>query len=176
MVRLGLALLVMPGVVFHELGHFVFCKLVGARVHKVVFFQFGHPAGYVIHSAPTRFVEHLAIVVGPFVVNSAVAFVLFRASSSGWAYLSHDGSANAGVLVAALLALWWGISISVQAFPSKGDARSLWKVATAHVRKGDLLAVVGYPVVVVIYAADILRSVRVDMAYAIVLLVVAAFA
>lgn len=175
MLRLGLGLLVMPGVVFHELGHFIFCRLVGARVHKVVFFQFGHPAGYVLHSAPSRFVEHLAIVAGPFLVNSAVAFALFRCSSSAWTYLARDNLANTGILAVSLVALWWGISISVQAFPSKGDARSLWQMANSHLKRGSLLAVTGYPLVVAIYAVDILRSVRVDLGYAMLLLMLAAF-
>jgi len=172
-VRLGLALFAMPGIVFHELGHYIFCKLVGARVHELVLFRFGNPAGYVVHTAPSRFIGHFGVVMGPFVVNSAVAFAIFRASSSRLIYLSPSGLSQPLDLALSLLALWWGIAIALQAFPSKADARSLWHGAGAHLRRGNLLAVVGYPFVALIYAANIMKSGHLDFGYAIALFIVA---
>lgn len=169
-VRLGLALFAMPGVVFHELSHLIFCKMVGARVHQVVFFRLGNPAGFVIHAAPAQFSGHFAIVVGPFLINSAVAFVIFRSSSPSWISLSVDDPSG---LILPLLALWWGMAIGLQAFPSKGDANSLWRGANAHLRKGNFLAAAGYPVVALIYVANYLRFTHVDFAYALLLFVLA---
>lgn len=169
-----MAIFSLPGVVFHELGHYLFCRLAGARVHKAVFFQFGNPAGYVVHTAPRRFREHFAIVVGPFLVNSTVGFLLFWVITSRWSKaVSLSEYQSLGV---AAISLWLGISVSLQAFPSKGDARSLWQVANRHLRRGNVLAAIGYPAVATIYLVNVLRLLRLDWIYAGVLLLLAAMA
>ncbi|MBI4317810.1 MAG: DUF3267 domain-containing protein [Chloroflexi bacterium] len=164
-----IGLLSLPGVVFHELGHYVFCRLAGARVHEVVFFRFGNPAGYVVHTAPKHFREHFAIVVGPFLVNSAVGFALFWSVTSRWGKALSVSDLQS--LALATAALWLGTSVSLQAFPSKGDARSLWQVANRHLRHGNILAALGYPAVGTIFLVNLLRILRLDWIYTGALLV-----
>ncbi|MCL5960941.1 MAG: metalloprotease family protein [Chloroflexi bacterium] len=167
------ALFAMPGIVLHELAHLIFCWLFGARVHKVVFFRMGNPAGYVVHTVPARFSGHFAIVMGPFVVNSLVAFAIFRTVSYGGLSLTADNLTNLGVAAIPIVALWWGMAIGLHAFPSNGDAKSLWQGANARLRKGNLLVAAAYPFVALIYAANFMRSAHVDFAYALLLFVAA---
>ncbi len=161
----------LPGVVFHEFGHYLFCRLAGARVHKVVFFQFGNPAGYVVHTAPRRFREHFAIVAGPFLVNTVVSFMLYLAVTSRWGKAASLEDAQS--LALACAGLWLGASVALQSFPSKGDARSLWHVTNQHLRRGNVLAAVGYPAVLTIYLVNLLRLLRLDWLYAGALLLLA---
>lgn len=157
--------LAIPGVVFHELGHYLCCRLAGVRVHKVVYFRFGNPAGYVVHASPRHFRDHFAIVAGPFVLNSATAFSLFASVVGKWNRPDSLADVPTQTLLLWLAAVWLAISVSLQAFPSKGDARSLWQVTNRHVRKGNLLAVVGYPVVGLIYLANVMRWLWLDWMY-----------
>jgi hypothetical protein len=46
--RILVSVLTFPGIIFHELGHQLFCKFTGVRVIKVRYFRFGNPAGYVL--------------------------------------------------------------------------------------------------------------------------------
>src|SRR5690554_2523043 len=126
-------LLAMPGIVIHELAHYWFCCLVGARVHQVVYFSFGNPAGYVVHSVPRRLREHFAIVVGPFLLNSSLAFLLFVVAGAEIQRLfARSGlvtaTPDAVVLVRIAVIVWLGLAIALQALPSSTDAASLWDV------------------------------------------------
>ncbi len=177
---LALGFFALPGIVFHELGHYLFCKIAGARVYRVVYFRFGNPAGYVIHATPRRFRDHFAIVVGPFILNSLTGFLLFSSVVGKWTRPVLASDVASGVqlqtLVLAAIALWLGVSVSLQAFPSRGDARSLWQVTNRHIRHGNVLAIVGYPVVGMIYLVNMLRRLGLDWAYACALLALAVIA
>ena len=67
-----LSLLTFPGVIVHELGHLIFCRLFGVPVAKVCLFRFGNPAGYVLHAEPENAVQHLFISFGPFFANTVL--------------------------------------------------------------------------------------------------------
>ncbi|HUE76096.1 MAG TPA: hypothetical protein VMP10_04640 [Chloroflexota bacterium] len=164
-------LLALPGIVVHELAHYYFCLLAGARVHEVVFFRFGHPAGYVVHSAPRRFTAHLLISVGPLLVNSLLALLLFTLARVTYldvatsTLLEHHWSELAHLAVVA----WLGLSVALQALPSSGDATSLWQVTSWHLGRRHFLALAGVPVVGLIRLTNVLRAVFVDWIYAAVL-------
>ena len=160
-------LLLLPGIVLHELSHYYFCRLVGATVHEVCFFSFGYPAGYVIHTAPKRFRAHCVIVLGPLLINSTVAIALFCAAIVTFREIAPLDPIDwaPGVLRIAL-ALWLGLVAALQALPSSGDAVSLWQVAKWHLRQGNLVAAVAYPVALTIQLTNWLRQVWVDWLYA----------
>lgn len=148
-----------PGVIVHEAAHLLFCRLSGVAVYDVCFFRFGNPAGYVIHEPIKRFRSALLICLGPLLVNSLLcmlicfpAFIPFRL---------YDRSEPL-----ALLLLWLGISIGMHAFPSTGDAQSLWHGSKAALKQGNVLAALAFPLVGLIYLANILSVVWFDAAYA----------
>lgn len=59
----------------------------------------------------------------------------------------------------------------MHAIPSSGDATSLWTQAKTHWRD-SMLGMLGFPIAVFIYIANLLRILWFDLFYAIVLLVV----
>ena len=105
--------LLFPGVVVHELAHYIFCLVAGVRVYKVKLFSFNGPA-YVIHDRPRTTLASVLISVAPFFVGAflGVQFLLFAqaAQASAIKYL-----------------FWWlGFSALYYAFPSDQDAENAY--------------------------------------------------
>ena len=167
MTRLSV-LFAMPGIVIHELGHYLLCRLCGAQVHEAVFFDAKGRSGYVIHSIPRHLIQHATIVGGPLLLNSVVAFLLFRAAlaDAGPASveLSRGLPTRAGeLLIASLL----GASIALHAIPSRADATSLWDVTLDRIGRGHLLAMLAAPIALILLFANRLRRYWIDWLYAI---------
>lgn len=144
-----------PGVIFHELGHQWFCHLTGVPVSAVCYFRLGNPAGYVIHEQPPKFIQSLLICLGPLISGTAIALLCFvfvecKAHFPPWVeYVS----------------MWMGISIAANAFPSSGDAKTLWHATNRHI-KHNLGALLGYPFVLFIHIANLLSFFWFDFIYA----------
>ena len=56
-----------------------------------------------------------------------------------------------------VLLLWLGISIGMHAFPSTVDANNIWMLAKAEARKRNILAILSFPIVILIYIANALK-------------------
>ena len=156
----------LPGIVIHELGHYLLCRLVGAKVQEVVFFDAVGPSGYVVHSVPRKLRQHVVIVAGPLLLNSALGFLLFRAVASTASDAEIDLSRGlplraAQLTVAALL----GASIALQAIPSRADASSLWNVSLDRLQEGNLLAIGALPLAIFLIALNHLRRFWIDWLY-----------
>ena len=136
-----------PGVVFHELAHALFCRLFGLEIYKVQYFRFsiawGQPVGYVIHKPSQKAWQNVLVGVGPFFLNTIVgAIVAFPAALT---VLQFGG----GDLFDYFL-IWLGVSIAMHAFPSTGDARSIWSSLKAP-KTSVWTKVLGTPIVAIIY-------------------------
>lgn len=149
-----ISLFTLPGVIFHELGHQLFCYLTGVKVLRVCYFRFGNPSGYVIHERPARFYQSFFIAVGPFITGALFA-ALFYFLTEKYSWQEWEK----------YLFLWLGFSVAVNSFPGDTDASVLWKAANRHVFK-NLLAIVGYPVALIIWLANYLRFICFDLVYA----------
>ncbi len=152
-----ISILTFPGVIFHELGHKLFCDWTGVRVQEVCYFRFGNPAGYVAHEHPRNFKQSFLISVGPFVTGTIFALLFFLISkifqTESWI---------------GLLFIWIGGSIAMNSFPSSGDAKVLWKETNRHI-KDNFLAVIGYPFALIIWMANALSIIWFDLIYAVLL-------
>ena len=144
-----ISILTFPGVIIHELGHKIFCELLGVKVHKVCYFRFKSPVGYVIHEKPQKFSQSFFITIGPFIINTFFALLIFVIGKF----------TNFGIFA------WLGISIGMHAFPSSGDAKMLWKESNSHI-KNNFLAILGYPFAILIWIASILSVIWFDLIYA----------
>jgi hypothetical protein len=155
----GILVLVLtfPGVIFHELGHQLFCKFTGVRVVKVRYFRLGNPAGYVVHETPTTFKQSFLIAMGPLISSSLVAVYFYTLGFSGWSTSNF-------------VFIWLGFSVAMHSFPSTQDATNLWKENNRHLRKKNFMALVGYPFALVIFVANLLRIVWFDLLYAVFLM------
>jgi hypothetical protein len=139
--------LTFPGVIVHELAHALFCRLFGIPIYQVKFFQIvlirGMPAGYVVHGPAKQPWHGVMVSIGPFFVNTILGALI---ASPGAIPILRFGSKSPLDYFFA----WLGISIAMHAFPSTGDAASIWK--TIH-RPGvpALTKLISYPLVGLIY-------------------------
>lgn len=150
------ALLTAPGVIVHELGHAIFCVVAGVKIHKIKLFQFGNPAGYVVHDEPNKFYESILISFGPLFLNSLVALLCFA-------------RLHAPFLTWQNIALFWlGTAVGLHAIPSTGDAKTLLSTTNRRVWRNPLL-IIGYPFVLLLYLLNILRRLHCDFLFVVAL-------
>jgi hypothetical protein len=162
-----ISVLTFPGVIVHEFGHKVFCDYADVPVHKVCYFRLGNPAGYVIHERPRTFFSAFLVTAGPFIAGTTISFLIFLLY---WYLYPEPGVFS----VSALGLIWLGISVALHAFPSSTDAKNLWHETNAHILRNPL-AIIGYPVVIIIYIAHFLKVVWIDLVYAVALFALAGF-
>ena len=138
-----------PGVIAHEFGHKIFCDMFNVKVHKVRYFAFKDPPGFVVHDQPKGFTQTFFITIGPIIFNTLLSILsaIFAMNYS-------------------LFFVWFSVSIASQSFPSKGDAKSFWSETNRHIRK-NILAVIGYPIAGIIMLVNLVRSFWVDVIYGI---------
>jgi hypothetical protein len=146
-----------PGVVVHELAHQLFCRLYKVPVFKVVYFQFGNPAGYVLHEVPAKKWQSIMISIGPFFLNTIVGALIALPAALGTYNLDNSGFLE-------YLLMYLGISIAMHAFPSTGDANSIWQ-ALKDKDTNLLVKVVGFPIVGLIYLGAIGSFFWLDLLY-----------
>ena len=155
--RILLILASIPGVIVHELGHQILCHLTGTRVLRVCYFRFGNPAGYVMHEAPRSLWRHIAIGLGPLLVNTGAGFGL------GW--MAWSGRfPGATVWTAKVLPLWLAVAIAMHAFPSSGDARSLLDAVWTP-GAGFLAKLLGTPVALLMFLGAFLGNFGFDLLF-----------
>jgi hypothetical protein len=157
-----IAIVTFPGVIVHEFAHMIFCKIRGVTVFDACYFQIANPAGYVVHERTTNFTSSFLIATGPFLVNSLLCFLI---CFPAYVPLSYFGISHP--LSYFLMRL--GVSIGMHAIPSTGDANNMWEDAKVHVRSYNLLAILTFPLVIVIYVFNVLRVIWADLAYGIAL-------
>ena len=147
-----------PGVIVHEAAHMWFCKLRNVAVFDVCFFRIGNPAGYVVHEEIKDFNTALMVSLGPLIVNSLLCiFICFPA------FLPMRIFGVTSIL--SYFLLWLGISIGMHAFPSSGDGYALYQNAKKSASSGNILAILSFPLVLLIYLANIGRIFWLDYLY-----------
>lgn len=148
-----------PGVILHEAAHLLFCRLRKVAVLDVCFFRFGNPAGYVIHEPIGDFTSAFWVAVGPLVVNSALCLAFCLPALIPTRVFGQES-------LVSYFWIWLGISVGMHAFPSTHDAQGLWAQAKAAVGKGQVLALLAFPLVVLIVLGNLLSVVWFDAFYA----------
>lgn len=152
-----ISILTFPGIIVHELGHLLVCRLLGVQVHKVCYFRFGNPAGYVVHDAPGSAMRHILIGIGPFALNSVVGALIALPGMLPLVQL-HSASRFGYILI------WLGVSIAMHAFPSTADANGIWRSIWS--REAPILAkLLGTPIVIIIYIGALGSVVWLDLIY-----------
>ncbi|MFC5456958.1 DUF3267 domain-containing protein [Prosthecobacter fluviatilis] len=153
-----ISLLTFPGVIVHEAAHQLMCRLTNTPVLNVCYFQTGTPAGFVVHDKPSSGWRHFFIAVAPFLINSVIGCLICLPVALALA-------AGASLEPVDFLLGWLGVSVGMHAFPSTGDASSLW-AAMKEDRTPWHLKLVGFPVVLIIYVGAGLSVVWFDAIYA----------
>ena len=65
--------------------------------------------------------------------------------------------------------MWLGLSIGMHAIPSSQDAQNLWSDAKQHVKSLNPLAIIAFPIVILIYVFNVLRVIWADLLYGLLL-------
>jgi Putative zincin peptidase len=138
-----IALLTFPGVIVHEIAHQLFCRIFRVAVLDVCYFRFGNPAGYVIHEPPPKAAQQILIGIGPFFVNSILGALI--ALPAVIPVMRFDAGSPLDYLL-----MWLGVSIAMHAFPSTGDAKSIWSAVQSGKIAGPA-RLAAMPVVGLIY-------------------------
>jgi len=155
-----IALLTFPGVIVHEAGHFIFCRIFKLAIFDVCFFRFGNPAGYVVHEPAADFNKSFFVSMGPFFSNTLLCILFCSAAFLPvWEFEIADPLA--------WFFYWLGISIGMHAFPSIPDMKILWNLAPAAAKQGNVLAILSFPLVGMVYLLNLLRVVWADLIYGI---------
>ncbi|HMK45620.1 MAG TPA: DUF3267 domain-containing protein [Methanocella sp.] len=145
-----------PGVILHEWSHKTFCNIAGVPVYEVKYFTFGNPAGYVRHGEVTRYRDAFLVTIAPFIVNTIFALLAFVIPA-----LHINDIVN-------IVFLWLGASFAMHAFPSNGDAKNLWN-HSRQMWRSNPVALIGFPLVMIIAMANLLRIFWFDLVYAVTL-------
>ena len=148
----------LPGIVVHELAHQLFCRYYRIPVYEVCYFRMGTPAGYVVHGEAKSWTQQVMISAGPFFINSILGAVLCFPSILRVSGFEGGASILDGVLI------WLGISISMHAIPSIGDAKSMWS-AVAKQRSSNLAKLCVAPLVGLIYLLSLGSFFWLDLIY-----------
>jgi hypothetical protein len=155
-----IAALTFPGVIVHEFAHMLFCRIRGVVVLDACYFRIGDPAGYVVHERTTNFTSTFLIATGPFLVNTLLCFLICLPAYAPVKVFEIEHPLS-------YLLMWLGVSIGMHAIPSTTDADNMWQEAKIHARKLNPLAIITFPLVVVIYIFNALRVVWADLFYGI---------
>ncbi|MFL9845842.1 hypothetical protein [Flavobacterium rhizosphaerae] len=149
-----------PGVIVHEFAHMFFCKLRKVAVFDACYFRVGNPAGYVVHESTENFYDTFLISMGPFFVNTLLCLLICLPAYMPIKFfeLTHPLS---------YFLIWLGVSIGMHAIPSNQDANNIYNQATIHAGRGNLLAILSFPIVGIIYVFNVLRFVWGDLLYGI---------
>jgi hypothetical protein len=154
-----ISLATFPGVIVHEVAHQLFCRLGGVPVYEVRYFQVDlKVAGYVLHAPVKDFGTAFLVSIGPLLVNTLLCLAICFPASIPYRTVGDRS------LVTYFL-LWLGVSIGMHAFPSTVDAQQIWQSARAEVAKRNLLALLAFPFVILVFIANLLRVIWFDALY-----------
>ena len=153
-----------PGVVVRQAVVQLLCFYYEIPVFKVSYFRLWPPGGAVLYDPPASITTAMALMVGPFVVNTLLGAVM--GFSAVFGLLEIDGSWSA---LLNLFLIWLGVSIAVHAFPSLQEAEFFGKSCAN--KSPSVQAATGL-VVAGAHAAALSRIVWVDVIYAVTIVVV----
>ena len=154
-----LVILSAPGVMVHELAHALFCLVSGVRIRKIVLFRINKNPGYVIHDEPNSVIKAFLIAVGPLIVNSYLSLYLF--TKVFWP-LTWQG----------IIWFWLALVIGLHAIPSDGDSDAL-KLNAKRNWKRRPLALIFYPIALILNFLNFLKRFYLDIAYVLFLFYIA---
>jgi hypothetical protein len=149
-----------PGVIIHEAGHMLACRIRRVAVFDVCFFRFGNPAGYVLHEPIEDFNTAFLVSVGPLFANTLLCILICFPTYLPMRYFGVPSAFSYALL-------WLGVSIGMHAFPSTQDAHNLYDQAKKAARSANPLAILSFPLVAAIYIANALSVVWFDYIYGI---------
>jgi hypothetical protein len=153
-----IAIVTFPGVIVHEFAHLFFCRLRKVAVFQVCYFRVGNPAGFVIHENTSNFNTTFLISMGPFFVNTVLCLLICLP-----AYIPINVFGLSHPL--SYFLMWLGVSIGMHAIPSNQDAKNIYSQAKDKAKEKNILAILSFPIIGLIYVFNLLRFFWADLIY-----------
>ncbi len=168
-----------PGVMMHEFGHQLACRICKVPVFKVQYFKMtsknigfslqgnGENAiGYVEHERTDNPWKSLLITYGPFIFNTLVGIFFTAPLALMWALNYSRNVVPFWATLLCYLLAYIGISCLANAFPSSGDAQSLFSSVVKNKKIPLIFRILITPFVVVIFICSVLKIFWFDFIYA----------
>lgn len=154
-----ISLLTFPGVIIHEAAHHLFCRIRKVPMFDVCYFSIkGSASGYVQHAKIDSFSTTFLVSIGPFIVNTLLCMAICFPASLPYHYFGDRS-------IVTYFLLWLGVSIGMHAFPSNVDASHILNKAKEEAKKKNIFAILSFPLVIIIYIANILSFFWFDVLY-----------
>lgn len=153
-----ISILTFPGIIVHEFAHMLFCRIRKVAVFDACYFRVGNPAGYVIHENSANFNSTFLISMGPFFINTILCLLICLPAYMPIKFFGLDHPLS-------YFLIWLGVSIGMHAIPSNQDAENVYHQAKEAVKNKNILAIISFPIIGLIYVFNILRVVWADVIY-----------
>jgi hypothetical protein len=153
-----ISLATFPGIIVHEFAHLLFCRLRKVAVYEVCYIRMGNPAGYVIHENTSNFYSTFLVSMGPFFVNTLLCLLICIPAYIPISYFELDHPLS-------FFLMWLGVSIGMHAVPSNQDAKNIYVQAKEEIKEKNILAIISFPIIGLVYLFNVLRFFWADLAY-----------
>ncbi|WP_309640689.1 metalloprotease family protein [Flavobacterium sp.] len=153
-----ISILTFPGIIVHEFAHMLFCRIRKVAVFDACYFRVGNPAGFVVHENTSNFTSTFLISMGPFFVNTILCLLICLPAYMPIKFFNIEHPLS-------YFLIWLGVSIGMHAIPSNQDAKNVFNQAKEKIKDKNILAIVSFPIVGLIYVFNILRFIWADVIY-----------
>lgn len=107
------SIITFPGVIMCEITRRFFYDIVEIPVYGICYFQFGNPAGYIVHGEVKGIKNSFLVTIGSLIANSFLCMILTLPTMFSIFFLEESSPAPVFIILA-----WIGFSIGIHAFPS----------------------------------------------------------
>lgn len=150
-----------PGLVVDTFVLKTFCKMFEIEIISVNYFDILGKNDGVEYNVPQNYAKIIGLTVIPFLSMTAIAMLIYTLAF-------QIGRGN--ILI--LIITWIGLSVATHSFPSTKMGGILWKSSVNEIKKRNLFAIIGFPIVILIYIIKILHIFWFDIIYAIILFLI----
>ena len=145
-----------PGVVLDAFINKVTCEYLKIELLEVNYFSLTGEHRPVVHEIPNNYSKTFGISIAPFIIMSSIAILVF--------YIGLELFPSVEVIF-----IWLGISVAAHSFPDTTMGDVLWRNSITEIKNGNYLAIIGIPLVIIIYIARILHYFWLDIIYGVIL-------
>jgi hypothetical protein len=153
-----ISILTFPGIIVHEFAHMLFCRIRKVAVFDACYFRVGNPAGFVVHENTNNFTSTFLISMGPFFVNTILCLLICLPAYMPIKFFDIEHPLS-------YFLIWLGVSIGMHAIPSNQDANNVYDQAKEKIKDKNILAIVSFPIIGLIYVFNVMRFLWADVIY-----------
>jgi hypothetical protein len=153
-----ISIITFPGIIVHEFAHMLFCRIRKVAIFDACYFRVGNPAGFVVHENTSNFTSTFLISMGPFFVNTLLCLLICLPAYMPIKFFNIEHPLS-------YFLIWLGVSIGMHAIPSNQDAKNVFNQAKERIKDKNILAIVSFPIIGLIYVFNIMRFLWADVIY-----------